>query len=205
MRTEQPRRTPSIHGAAAVLTAVVFAAVVQAADAVDPVKLIGDPTEIVVEPATVSLKGPRQYQFLLVTGKYADGTVRDLTHVAKYATSNDKVAVVTAAGLASSTGDGAANIVVQAGSRQAVAAVTVAEFAKPDPVSFHNEVVAAVTKTRCNSGACHGTPTGKNGFRLSLLGYLPDQDFNVLTRETFARRTNPLDADGSLVLAKGSA
>ncbi|MGL5098198.1 MAG: DUF1549 domain-containing protein, partial [Planctomycetia bacterium] len=52
---------------------------------------------------------------------------------------------------------------------------------------------------------CHGTPTGKNGFRLSLLGYLPDQDFNVLTRETFARRTNPLDADGSLILAKGLA
>ena len=41
------------------------------------------------------------------------------------------------------------------------------------PVSFRNEVIAALNVGGCNSGACHGTPTGKNGFRLSLRGYDP--------------------------------
>ena len=32
----------------------------------------------------------------------------------------------------------------------------------------------------CNSGACHGTPSGKNGFRLSLRGYDPGLDIHTL-------------------------
>jgi hypothetical protein len=51
-------------------------------------------------------------------------------------------------------------------------------------------------------GACHGTPTGKGGFRLSLRGYLPDQDFLTLTREAGGRRINPLAAGTSLILRK---
>ena len=35
-------------------------------------------------------------------------------------------------------------------------------------VSFQHDVVPIMTKMGCNSGACHGTPSGKNGFRLSL-------------------------------------
>src|SRR5438477_387979 len=51
-------------------------------------------------------------------------------------------------------------------------------------------------------GACHGTPTGKGGFRLSLRGYLPDQDFAILSREAGGRRINPIAAGTSLMLRK---
>ena len=51
-------------------------------------------------------------------------------------------------------------------------------------------------------GACHGTPTGKGGFRLSLRGYLPDQDFAILSREAGGRRINPMAAETSLILRK---
>ena len=56
----------------------------------------------------------------------------------------------------------------------------------------------------CNMGACHGTPTGKGGFRLSLRGYLPDQDFGVVTREAAGRRINVLAAESSILLTQAA-
>src|SRR5262245_7081781 len=72
------------------------------------------------------------------------------------------------------------------------------------PVSFRRQVMAVLTQAGCNAGACHGTPSGKNGFRLSLRGYLPDQDFDSLTHDMLGRRTNPLDAERSLILLKAT-
>jgi hypothetical protein len=71
-------------------------------------------------------------------------------------------------------------------------------------VDFGADVVPALTKAGCNSGACHGTPSGKNGFRLSLRGYLPDQDFLSLTRDMAGRRVNRLRPAESLILMKGT-
>jgi hypothetical protein len=51
-------------------------------------------------------------------------------------------------------------------------------------------------------GACHGSPSGKNGFRLSLRGYDPVLDLDTLSKEVFGRRTNRLTPDESLVLRK---
>ena len=72
------------------------------------------------------------------------------------------------------------------------------------PVSFTQEVQPILTRAGCNQGACHGTPTGKNGFRLSLRGYDPVLDETTLTREAMSRRLNPLQPDSSLLLLKGS-
>ena len=54
----------------------------------------------------------------------------------------------------------------------------------------------------CNSGACHGTPTGKNGFKLSLRGYDPAADYLQLTRDVLGRRTDRLGPDSALILQK---
>ena len=51
------------------------------------------------------------------------------------------------------------------------------------PPSFLNEVVPLLTRAGCNQGACHGKGAGQNGFRLSLRGYAPEQDYDSLTRE----------------------
>ena len=42
-----------------------------------------------------------------------------------------------------------------------------------DSVEFRRDVIAALSRAGCNSGACHGSPQGKNGFRLSLRGGAP--------------------------------
>ncbi|OWK46509.1 hypothetical protein FRUB_00208 [Fimbriiglobus ruber] len=61
-----------------------------------------------------------------------------------------------------------------------------------------------MTKAGCNAGACHGTPTGKNGFRLSLRGYDPSLDYKSLAREHEGRRIDRLSPAASLVLAKAT-
>jgi hypothetical protein len=71
-----------------------------------------------------------------------------------------------------------------------------------DPVSFRREVVPAFTAAGCNAGACHGSPTGKNGFRLSLRGYDPASDLATLTREFDGRRIDRTAPGNSLILQK---
>jgi hypothetical protein len=66
------------------------------------------------------------------------------------------------------------------------------------------QVEPVLTRAGCNAGACHGTPTGKNGFRLSLRGYDPALDAFTLLREFQGRRLNLLDPDASLLLAKAT-
>jgi hypothetical protein len=75
----------------------------------------------------------------------------------------------------------------------------------PPPVDFATQVVPALSKAGCNAGACHGTPSGKNGFRLSLRGYLPEQDYLSLTRDMEGRRIDRVRPEASLILLKGTA
>ena len=84
----------------------------------------------------------------------------------------------------------------------AAAAVCSGAESVPDAVSFRNDVMAVLSKGGCNSGPCHGNQNGKAGFKLSLRGEDPAWDFRVLTRDAFARRTNPMEPDQSLVLLK---
>jgi len=72
-------------------------------------------------------------------------------------------------------------------------------------VSFRNDVMAVISKAGCNAGTCHGNANGKAGFKLSLRGQDPEFDFDVLTRDIFSRRINPLDPDQSLILLKPTA
>lgn len=73
-----------------------------------------------------------------------------------------------------------------------------------DAVEFRRDAIAALSRAGCNSGACHGSPQGKNGFRLSLRGGDPDLDYQTLVKEQGGRRVNMLSPDDSLFLLKGS-
>ena len=68
--------------------------------------------------------------------------------------------------------------------------------------SFRNEIMPALSKAGCNLGTCHGNQNGKGGFKLSLRGQDPADDYRSITREQFGRRANPLDPAGSLLLLK---
>ncbi|MBL8207544.1 MAG: DUF1553 domain-containing protein [Blastocatellia bacterium] len=61
-----------------------------------------------------------------------------------------------------------------------------------------------LTKLGCNQGACHGAAAGKNGFKLTLRGYDPELDYQVLTRQSLGRRINKIEPAKSLILLKGT-
>src|SRR5216110_3382934 len=64
---------------ACILTSAVYADV--PTDPAARAKIIGTPKTLQVQPDKLTLTGPRSTAQLVVTGVYADGTVRDLTHL----------------------------------------------------------------------------------------------------------------------------
>lgn len=80
--------------------------------------------------------------------------------------------------------------------------IEVTAFDDQRPVNFPNQVVPIFTKYSCNSGGCHGKLAGQNGFRLSLLGFEPTEDYEHLVKESRGRRLFPGAPDQSLLLLK---
>ena len=73
-------------------------------------------------------------------------------------------------------------------------------------VSFVNDVVPLLTKAGCNSGVCHAKAgNGQNGFRLSLLGFEPKEDFEYVVKDSRGRRLSLADPESSLLLRKATA
>ena len=61
-----------------------------------------------------------------------------------------------------------------------------------------------LTRVGCNTGKCHGSASGKDGFRLSLFGYDPEGDHFRLTREMAGRRVNLATPEDCLVVNKAT-
>src|SRR6185436_4811160 len=84
-------------------------------------------------------------------------------------------------------------------------AVHVKEAKTESPINFPNQIVPIFTKAGCNAGGCHGKSSGQNGFKLSLLGFEPSEDFDYLVKEARGRRLFPAAPERSLLLLKGTA
>jgi len=153
-------------------------------------------------PSKVVLAGSQATQRLLVesmTGGKASG---DVTRAASFSSSNPKVATVDPKGFVSAAGNGVATVTAHVGSRSTSAQVRVTGLGSPFAWNFRNHVLPILTKNGCNAGACHGAAAGKGGLKLSLRGFDPDGDFNVLTRQALGRRVVPGDPQHSLLLLK---
>lgn len=182
------------------LAAPVFAAPPFAAD--ERASVAGQPAAIEVAPASVTLTGKHDARQLVITGNYADGTVRDLTALAEARVEQTGVVEVQDGLYLRPKKDGSATLLVTTGGKQARVPITVTGMDAPAPVSFRRDVIAMLNVGGCNAGACHGTPSGKNGFKLSLRGFDPPADYLQLTRDQFGRRTGKLDGEESLVFMK---
>lgn len=185
-----------------IVAASLLALPAGAAVPTDPAKraqIIGRPTALEVQPATIQLNGPRAQQQLVVTGKYGDGTVRDLTALVEVTLEGD-AAAVDGEQVVLPRKNGTATVVIKAGVQSIRVPVNVKDFDKAMPVSFRNDVIASLNVGGCNSGACHGTPSGKNGFKLSLRGYDPASDYLQLTRDVLGRRTDRQGPSSLLIM-----
>lgn len=165
---------------------------------------IDQPLSLAVRPNSIRLTGAREMQQVIVTGRYADGSERDLTSVSVFRIEAGDVAVIGAGGLVEPRKNGRTTLTIQSGAHLVRVPIVVEGLDRPQPVSFRHEFIASVNVAGCNMGACHGLPSGRGGFKLSLRGFDPAADFQELTREVFGRRTNPLDPEASLIWQKGT-
>ncbi|MCA9052197.1 MAG: Ig-like domain-containing protein, partial [Planctomycetaceae bacterium] len=159
------------------------------------------PAAIQAEPAVVQLHGPRALQLLVVTGQWTESDLRDVTPSVTWESSDPAVVTVTD-GVLHATGNGTATVTARQGDLVSTVQVAVQNFEQPAPITFYTEVLGSLTKAGCNMGACHGSPSGKGGFRLSLRGYDPPLDLLTLRREFGGRRVNLMEPDASLLLKK---
>jgi len=84
------------------------------------------------------------------------------------------------------------------------AAVDLPSGGKLEKVDFERHIMGLLSKVGCNSGSCHGSFQGKNGFRLSLFGFEPNFDAAAITRDNLGRRIDTRNPDNSLFLLKGA-
>ncbi len=140
---------------------------------------------------------------LVVTGVYSSGQRHDVTHEVQYAVDKPNLVSVNAEGFVTPLVDGAVNITAkEPGGKTATLALTALRCAEELPVNFENEIVPIFTKLGCNAGGCHGKADGQNGFKLSLLGFYPKEDYEFLVYEERGRRVFPADPEYSLLLQK---
>lgn len=160
-------------------------------------------TELKVFPADVNLRTRQDRQSLVVQATYADGVTRDVTAQASYTLGNKALAKFDGFTL-SPLADGATELRIKFSGKTLTVPVKVEKSQEEPPISFLNDVMPVFTKAGCNTGSCHGSSRGKDGFRLSLFGYDPDSDYFRLTREAIARRINLALPEESLLLEKAT-
>jgi hypothetical protein len=156
--------------------------------------------ELKVEPASLTLSGPRDGWRYVVRGRAADGAWYDLTRVAKTTLAGDCVKLVD--GFLEPVKDGEATLTLTAGDKSVALPVKVTGMDRASPVSFVRDVMPILSKTGCNQGTCHGAQKGRNGFKLSLRGYDPAWDHEQIVDDIAGRRVDRKEPANSLFLLK---
>ncbi|MCA9162681.1 MAG: DUF1549 domain-containing protein [Planctomycetales bacterium] len=164
----------------------------------------GPLTGIAFEQSGVeSLQGPNARLQLVVTGNYASGQLHDLTKQVSFQTTPNGIVQIDDNGFVSPVANGEVVITArEASGKTATTKLLVEQLDRPQPINFANEIVPIFTKLGCNTGGCHGKSDGQNGFKLSLLGFYPNEDYEYLVKENRGRRVFPAAPEYSLLLLK---
>jgi hypothetical protein len=190
--------------------AVLFTATLSARakeTAFEPVRLaIEAPGFLASATNALMLNGAEARRQILVTATDNAGAVRDVTSKAQFEVSPAGIVRVEKSGLLIPIADGEATLKVKHGNGlNARLGVRVKDASLETPINFPNQIVPIFTKGGCNGGGCHGKSSGQNGFKLSLLGFEPTEDFDYLVKEARGRRLFPAAPERSLLLLKGTA
>jgi hypothetical protein len=157
---------------------------------------------IAAQPAKVALKGMDDAAQLVLTATLKDGKLCDLTGDVKYDIADAKVVRVTTTGRILPVANGSTVVTATYGDQTVKVEVKTESCDVNLPINFGNQIVPIFTKLGCNSGGCHGKASGQNGFKLSLLGFDPELDYNSLVKEARGRRLFPASPENSLLLLK---
>ena len=159
--------------------------------------------KIGVYPENINLETQRDSQSVVVMATYEDDTTVDVTPNASFSFTDPSLVGLKTRSNFVPKKDGQTEMLVKVGNEHnAKIPVTVKGAATDRPVSFHLDVMPVFMRENCNTGSCHGSARGQDGFMLSLFGYDPNGDHFRLTREMAGHRINLAIPEESLLVEK---
>ena len=159
--------------------------------------------QLEVFPSKVSLETASDFHRLVILATSKDATTRDVSASAKITLANPKLAQLEGTTLRP-LADGTTTIKVEFRGQTKEIPLTVKDATRERTVSFQQDIVPIFTAGGCNTGSCHGSARGQDGFMLSLFGYDPKGDYDRVTREQLGRRINLALPEESLLLTKST-
>lgn len=156
-----------------------------------------------VFPERIALNGSDDSRQIVVTEEQS-GKLLDITAAAKVSVANGALAKVLPGGRIVPLANGKTELLLEQSGQTVKVPIEITHVGEALPINFPNQIVPIFTKLGCNSGGCHGKASGQNGFRLSLLGFEPDLDYQTLVKEGRGRRLFPASPDDSLLLRKAT-
>lgn len=166
-------------------------------------ELTTDLEKISAFPSKVTLETASDYHAIIVYGHYKGSTTQDLTDRVEFKLEDPSLAKLEGNKL-SPLMDGSTNLVITIGDQRTIVPVTVKDSKNERPISFQLDVMPVLTASGCNTGSCHGSARGQDGFHLSLFGFDPKGDHFRLTKELPGRRLNLAIPEDSLFLTKAA-
>jgi len=162
-----------------------------------------DPQIVSIEvfPKQVGLESAADFHRVIAIARFKDASTHDITQQAKFTLADPTRATLRGTALLPKA-DGATSMRVDYRGLSVEVPVTVKDAEKPRPISFQLDVMPVLTAAGCNTGSCHGSARGQDGFHLSLYGFDPEGDHFRLTSEMAGRRINLALPDESLLVTK---
>ena len=140
------------------------------------------PLSLRLIPSSVTLPSRAASHRFLVLGEYPDGLERDVTAECVFLVSDPTKGEIDDSGRFSGLQAGTVVLRARLGNQQAVARVRVPELGPERPFNFSRDIGAILTRRGCNGSDCHGSVTGRGGFKLSKNAANPREDHRWLVR-----------------------
>ena len=156
-----------------------------------------------LDPPGIRLSGPGASQRFLVSSTGKDGVESDVTASCETRSLRPEVVAVKGASFEGRAA-GSAPVEVRCGGETLAAIVEVRQGSAEVQVNFAGDILSILTTKGCNSSACHGSPAGQAGFKLSLYGSDPGADHRMIVETHNGRRVDMAAPANSLFLKKPS-
>lgn len=163
--------------------------------------LYAKPKSLRVYPEKVLLKSQNETSNFIFQGTFLEGENRDLSHEVKVEIKPKGIIRVNKYKIIPIK-NGRADILLSYKNQTKTVKVTVQGVKQYQNILFSQDVIPLLTKAGCNTGGCHGSSRGQDGFHLSLFGYDPKGDYHEITRKFNGRRINLANPAKSLLLTK---
>lgn len=210
VRHSQRRRVPAVSFAALLVLGFVVLSCLPMIASAKGSSLVS----LRLFPENVTLWRARSGQRFLVLAKYADGMERDVTASSRFTLADPAVAELAATGRVEARAEGKTVLRVEFAGQVAETSLRVEGAEQERQPTFSRDVEAILTRRGCNGTSCHGGVKGQGGFKLSLNGAYPRDDYKwiteggtyqVLTDESAGSKTPRVDLkdpEKSLLLLK---